>query len=447
MTELVFILGKNWLLSLAEMIVHLEDKGILGELVDYSKTTAIVSTKRAVSDEEVVDIQSMLGGCFKVGRLVDTIDIDAVERAFPVKGSHSRKDRDSLKKCAWLPSVWDNPRGKRIKYGVSSYPPEQGQTTLDFKRFTRGLDEFIKLRLQDERAKKADYVVYNGPDRRDASRTNTALWPHSISKYGLLHPPNAEILAAFTSTKLYLAKSIAVYDSMLQQFRDDSRPFISSEISTSPKVCRTLLTLAGARPGDTVLDPFCGTGTVLMEAALLGMKCIGLDLDGNAVEGTQANLKWLGRELGSHIDFKVVKGDARDSNNIIKDQIDAIAFEPHLGPVYKSKPERDEALEVLNSLTDLYRDTLKALTQILRPDGRIAMTIPVIRTLSGDVSIDFDQMLKGTGLQYYRFLPERVIIGRPEMERSVRINPNRGALPERKRGQIVQRMVLMLGKG
>jgi tRNA G10 N-methylase Trm11 len=447
MTELVFILGKNWLLSLAEMIVHLEDKGILDELVDYSKTAAIVSTRGTISDEEVVDIQSMLGGCFKIGRLVDTIDIDVVERAFPAKGSHSRKDRNSLKKCSWLPSVWDNPRGKRIKYGVSSYPPEQGRTTLDFKRFTRSFDEFIKLRLQDERAKKAEYVVYEEPDRRDASRTNTALWPHSISKFGLLRPPNAEILAAFASTHLYLAKSIAVYDSMLQQFRDDSRPFISSDISTSPKICRTLLTLAGARPGDTVFDPFCGTGTVLMEAALLGMKCIGLDLDGNAVEGTQSNLKWLGRELGSHIDFKVLRGNARDSDKIIEDHIDAIAFEPHLGPVYKAKPERDEALKVLADLTDLYRDTLKALTQILRPDGRIAMTIPVIRTVAGDLSIDFDQMLKGTGLQYYRFLPERIIAGRSVAERSVRLNPNRGALPERKRGQIVQRMVLMLGMG
>ncbi len=444
----MFILGKNWLLSLAEMIVLLEDRGILKSLKDYSKTTAIISTKEPLKDEDIVDIQSALGGCFKIGRLIETYDIEVARKAFPIKGSHSKKEREILGQCTWTSLIWSSPRGKKIKYGVSTYPSgdEEGKT-IDYKRFTRGMNDFVKTHLLGERAKRADYLIYDEPDRRDATRSNTALWPQSIAKHGLLKPPNAEIIAAFTDTKLYVAKSVAVYDSMLQQYRDESRPFISSEISTSPKICRTLLTLAGARTGDSVLDPFCGTGTLLMEAALLEMRCIGMDLDGNAIEGSQSNLRWLGKELGSHLDFTLIKGDAKEADKLVGREVDAIAFEPHLGPVYKAKPDTQEALEVMQELTDLYRDTLKALVKILRPDGRIAMTVPVIRAKEKEISIDFNRMLGGTGLQLYRFLPEEIILDNAQGPRSMRINPNRGALPERKRGQIVQRQVIMLGRG
>ncbi|MFW9920153.1 MAG: TRM11 family SAM-dependent methyltransferase [Candidatus Thorarchaeota archaeon] len=447
MTDLVFILGKNWLLSLAEMIVLLEDKGILKSLKDFSKTTAIVSLSEPVRDEDIVDIQSALGGCFKVGRLIETYDIEVARKAFPPKGSHTKRDRDLLSKCTWAPAVWGKPRGKKIKYGVSSYPSGEENTTIDMKRFTRGVNDFIKTHLLGENARRADYVIYDEPDRRDPSRSNTALWPQTISKHGLLKPPNAEILAAFTETNLYIAKTVAVYDSMLQQYRDESRPFISSEISTSPKICRTLLTIAGAKTGDSVLDPFCGTGTLLMEAALLEMKCIGIDLDSNAVEGAQTNLRWLGKELGTYLDITLIKGNATDADKLVGKEVDAIAFEPHLGPVYRGKPDTQEAIDVMEELTVLYRDTLKALVKILRPDGRIAMTVPVIRAKEKEITIDFNQMLKGTGLQLYRFLPEKIIDDKSERPRSIRINPNRGALPERKRGQVVQRQVIMLGRG
>ena len=48
-----------------------------------------------------------------------------------------------------------------------------------------------------------------------------------------------------------------------------------------PKLARSLVNLAiGAKsPSDmTILDPFCGTGTVLMEAMLLGTHVVGTDL-------------------------------------------------------------------------------------------------------------------------------------------------------------------------
>ena len=45
-----------------------------------------------------------------------------------------------------------------------------------------------------------------------------------------------------------------------------------------PQMARALLNIAGAGRGSVVLDPYLGSGTTALEAALLGMRCIGLDM-------------------------------------------------------------------------------------------------------------------------------------------------------------------------
>ncbi|GAH05156.1 unnamed protein product, partial [marine sediment metagenome] len=215
---------------------------------------------------------------------------------------------------------------------------------------------------------------------------------------------------------------------------------------TSPKICRTLLNFAGARPGDTILDPFCGSGTLLMEAAMLGMKVIGVDINGDQVQGTKSNLSWFGRDIGEQIRFDIVRGDARNLTNLIHKQVDAVAFEPSLGPVAKRKPTAKEAEEIIDELTELYREALVQIAEVLRPDGRVAMTIPVIVSKTGPVSMNFKEMIKGTGLGIYRMLPADMIKSISDSDENLRITPNREVLPERKMGQIVQRQLIVLEK-
>jgi hypothetical protein len=45
-----------------------------------------------------------------------------------------------------------------------------------------------------------------------------------------------------------------------------------------PQMIRGLLNLLGAKPGDLVCEPFLGSGTTAVEASLLGMNCVGVDL-------------------------------------------------------------------------------------------------------------------------------------------------------------------------
>jgi SAM-dependent methyltransferase len=446
MTKYAFVLGSNWLLSIAELLIYIQDRGFDGSLVDHSRNAAILDIKQRLDTEQIVDMQSALGGCFKIGKVIWEYDIDVPLKAFPARQVADKEKLKELRKCPWLKIVWPRVKGKKVKFGISTYPIFDGRFPVNFRRFTRGLDDQVKKLLLENGARRADYFAYDEPDRRVSGRLNIALWPKTIARNNLLVPPHAEVLAVFSEKKLYIARTRVVYDSMLQQYRDESRPFVSAEISTSPKLCRSLLNLAGARPGDTVLDPFCGTGTLLMEAALLGMKCIGVDIDSDQVQGARSNLKWLSKDLGERLHYDIFKGDSRKLSSLLKKQVDAVAFEPLLGPIYKEVPTSDEVEKTIKELTTLYREALTEIAKILRPDGRVAMTIPVINTLGEPLSIKFSELTKGTGLTLYRMLSSDAIKTPRDIDPLLKIRPGRELIPERKRGQSVQRAIIVLEK-
>ncbi len=96
------------------------------------------------------------------------------------------------------------------------------------------------------------------------------------------------------------------------------RPF-HMPVSLDPKVARAMVNLAGARAGDSILDPFAGTGGILIEAGLLKCRIFGIDIDKKMVEGTMTNLKHYG------ISNSMIKeGDAFDARQMFGESFDAI---------------------------------------------------------------------------------------------------------------------------
>jgi tRNA (guanine10-N2)-dimethyltransferase len=73
------------------------------------------------------------------------------------------------------------------------------------------------------------------------------------------------------------------------------RPFFQP-VSLDPRQARLLISLAHRQSIEptTVVDPFCGTGGIAIEAALQGMEALASDLDPRMVEGTLQNLEWAG---------------------------------------------------------------------------------------------------------------------------------------------------------
>jgi len=57
------------------------------------------------------------------------------------------------------------------------------------------------------------------------------------------------------------------------------------------KLTRVMINLIGLKKDETVCDPFCGTGTTLLEAESMGIHAIGLDFDEKMCEISKENLK------------------------------------------------------------------------------------------------------------------------------------------------------------
>ncbi|MGZ7119813.1 MAG: DNA methyltransferase, partial [Methanobacterium sp.] len=101
------------------------------------------------------------------------------------------------------------------------------------------------------------------------------------------------------------------------------RPFFYPG-SMSPKLARGMNNLTRIKKGSIVLDPFCGTGGILIEAGIIGAKVVGMDIDEKMVEGTRKNLKYCNIK-----DYEVFKGDAR--NITLPYKVDAIVTDPPYG--------------------------------------------------------------------------------------------------------------------
>ena len=79
----------------------------------------------------------------------------------------------------------------------------------------------------------------------------------------------------------------------LHSRRAPMRPFFSP-ISIDPRHARFMVNIAGTKEGETILDPFCGTGGILLEAGLLGRKVLGNDWSLQMTIGARLNLKYFG---------------------------------------------------------------------------------------------------------------------------------------------------------
>lgn len=108
--------------------------------------------------------------------------------------------------------------------------------------------------------------------------------------YGVdLLNPNSRILCFEDDKGKY---DIAIETPIERDFNDrkpHKRPYFHPT-SLNPKMARVLVNLARVKRGDTILDPFCGTGGILIEAGLIGMRVLGCDISDDMVEGCTRNL-------------------------------------------------------------------------------------------------------------------------------------------------------------
>ena len=74
------------------------------------------------------------------------------------------------------------------------------------------------------------------------------------------------------------------------------RPYFSIGTMNNP-VARAVANLSETPPGKIILDPFCGSGGILIEAALNGNYCLGLDINRIVIRGARQNLKYFAPDM------------------------------------------------------------------------------------------------------------------------------------------------------
>ncbi|MBI3202238.1 MAG: site-specific DNA-methyltransferase [Myxococcales bacterium] len=74
-----------------------------------------------------------------------------------------------------------------------------------------------------------------------------------------------------------------------------------------------------SKPGDTVLDPFCGSGTVLVEAHRLGRRALGIDANPLAIELCKLKTLGLGtREAATLVETAAAIAEKADARRLAK---------------------------------------------------------------------------------------------------------------------------------
>ncbi|MDE0042656.1 MAG: DNA methyltransferase [Candidatus Poribacteria bacterium] len=116
-----------------------------------------------------------------------------------------------------------------------------------------------------------------------------------------LDMPKSTFLTVITDEKIWFGKLLSESDG--RWLAHNKRPHVTSN-SLPTRLARAIVNLTTS-PGDRLLDPCCGTGTIILEAAHMGMNAVGYDINVRMVGATRKNLKHYG------LNAEVYLGDAR----------------------------------------------------------------------------------------------------------------------------------------
>jgi tRNA G10 N-methylase Trm11 len=176
----------------------------------------------------------------------------------------------------------------------------------------------------------------------------------------------------FVDDKGVVWKTVWVHDFRHWIKKDRHMPFSNAKSGMlPPKIARCLVNLVPSHnygSGKNLVDPFCGSGRVLVEAGQLGFKVFGSDTSASQAKETKENLNFVG------IESEVQVLDATHLSDKFNGNIDAIVTEPFMG---KPSPRPDKIKYLVPGLTKLYHGCLKNWHSCLKEKGTIVMIFPV----------------------------------------------------------------------
>ena len=173
-----------------------------------------------------------------------------------------------------------------------------------------------------------------------------------------LHCPDEVVRVIITDEKVYVGVQLAMIDrSQYEQRKVQHRPFFSP-ISLHPKLARVLVNISQIRRDQVLLDPFCGTGGIILEAGLLGIQVIGGDVEEQMITGCKETLEHFMVDQ-----YQVFCGDVSEVKNHVS-QVDGVVTDLPYGKSTTTKGEH---------VSDLFQRSLKVFSEIVRSGGRVVV--------------------------------------------------------------------------
>jgi tRNA G10 N-methylase Trm11 len=382
----LFICGKNWKLSLAELASYFTARGIKFEVSGFSRSFFFIKNQKPL-EKSVID---ELGGTLKIGEVAAFVPSSLVNEAFVKDHKDAKKQLASMLPFDALAEKMPAADSGKAVFGVSLYWEES-----EFRPAANRSQRFLGSSLKDalkEQGKKARFMGFP----RD--RENPQLTPVEVLKQGLVEA-NAEVLFCVGKQDTGVGSAMAVHNPFEFQKRDVEKPVQRKIFGISPRVAKIMINLGQCTAGKVFLDPFCGVGTFLQEALLAKAKVIGSDVNRWCVESARRNLAWIASEYDlQEADYTVISGDARSLSQKIRDEVDCIATEPDLGPALREVPTGPYAEKIMENLNPLFEGFLSDAYDVLRQEGFLVLVTPYIRTRSGKpVRMNIQEIAKNAG--------------------------------------------------
>ena len=312
----------------------------------FTKSSFLVQSK-GLTDDIVLRIFQRLGGFTRVGKVIDDLD------SFLTEFSDSTK----------------------IVFGISviSESPER--------------EDRILVEKLSKQIKK--YFINEKIPCRFIFPKKFELNAAQILKNHILEKGFELVITNNRKEKIY-SRTLDVQDVDGFTERDMGRPYVDVDMGTlPPKLARMMVNFSHVESGGIVWDPFCGSGTILLEALMAGINVLASDIDPKAIEDTEGNIEWLSKEGYSQdvrydiFQLDILHPNGKIINEIKNTGIDAVVCEPYMGPPQRRSISEDEASKLLNNVKELYDGLFEALKKIAHKGFRIVMVIPSYKTKVG----------------------------------------------------------------
>lgn len=175
-----------------------------------------------------------------------------------------------------------------------------------------------------------------------------------------LSKPKTLIRVVAHQNDIYVAiERIKLNKKHFEDSKPHKRPFFYPG-SMNPKLARCMVNLSRIKEGQLLLDPFCGTGGILIEAGLIGCKVVGSDVYWKMKNGTSINLDYYGIT-----DYRTFNLDVRELK--MYEKVDSVVTDPPYGISTSTGDISGD---------DIFREFFKSIYDNMKDEAHLCMASP-----------------------------------------------------------------------